>query len=33
MSESDSVGPIDDLSNIENLVSFERAMFKDCNFR
>ena len=26
--ESDILGPIDDFSNIEKLVSFERAMFK-----
>jgi len=29
VSESDILGPIDNFSNIENLVSFESAMFAD----
>jgi len=29
VSQSDIVGPIDYLSDIENLVSFERVMFQD----
>jgi len=37
LSESDILGPIDFLSDIENLVSFEslseRAMFKDYSFK
>jgi len=31
MSESDILGPIDYFSDIENLVSFERALFADYN--
>ena len=33
MSESDILGPIAYFSDIENLVSFERAMFEDNNFK
>jgi len=33
VSESDTVGPIDYLSNIENLVSLKRALFEDCTFK
>ena len=33
VSESDMLGPIDYLSDIENLVSFERAMFEDYSFK
>ena len=33
MSKSDILGPIDYLSDIENLVSFERAMFEDYGFK
>ena len=33
VSESDILGPIDYLSDIENLVSFERAMFEDYSFK
>ena len=33
MSESDIVGPIDYLNDIENLVSFESAMFEDYSFK
>jgi len=33
VSESDILGPIDYLSDIENLVSFESAMFKDYSFK
>ena len=33
MSESDILGPIDYLSDIEKLVSFEMAMFKDYSFK
>ena len=33
MSESDILGPIAYFSDIENLVSFERAMFEDFNFK
>jgi len=33
MSESDILGPVDYLSDIENLVSFERDMFADYNFK
>jgi len=32
VSESDILGPIANFSDIENLVSFERAMFEDYNF-
>jgi len=32
-SKSDILGPIDYLSDIENLISFERAMFKDYGFK
>jgi len=32
VSESD-IGPIEYLSDIENLVSFERAMFEDYSFK
>jgi len=32
VSESDILGPIAYFSDIENLVSFERAMFEDYNF-
>jgi len=31
--ESDILSPIDYFSDIENLVSFERAMFVDYNFK
>jgi len=33
VSESDILGPIDYFSDIENLVSLERAMFADYNFK
>jgi len=33
VSESDILGPIAYFSDIENLVSFEKAMFKDSNFK
>jgi len=33
VSKSDILGPIDYLSDIENLVSFERAMFEDYGFK
>ena len=33
VSESDILGPIAYFSDIENLVSFERAMFEDINFK
>jgi len=33
VSESDTLGPIDYFSDIENLVSFERAMFEDYSFK
>jgi len=33
VSESDILGPIDYFSNIENLVSFESAMFADNSFK
>jgi len=33
VSESEILGPIDHFSDIENLVSFERAMFKDFSFK
>jgi len=33
VSESYSLGPIDYLNDIENLVSFERVMFEDCSFK
>jgi len=33
VSESDILGPIDFLSDIENLVSFESAMFEDYSFK
>jgi len=33
VSKSDIWGPIDHLSDIENLVSFERAMFEDYSFK
>ena len=33
MSESDILGPIDYLSDIKNLVSFERAVFEDYSFK
>jgi len=33
MSESDILGPIDYFSDIENVVSFEMAMFTDYNFK
>ena len=33
VSESDILGPIDDFSDIENLASFERAMFEDYSFK
>ena len=33
VSKSDILGPIDYLSDIENLVSLERAMFKDYGFK
>ena len=33
VSESDILGPIAYFSDIENLVSFERAMFEDFNFK
>jgi len=33
MSESDILGPIAYCSDIENLVSLERAMFEDFNFK
>jgi len=33
VSETDILGPIDYLSDIENLVSFERAMFEDYSFK
>jgi len=32
MSESDMLGPINFLSDIDNLVSVERAKFKDYSF-
>jgi len=32
VSESDILGPNDNLSDIKNLVSFERVMFKDTNY-
>jgi len=32
-SEYDILGPIAYFSDIENLVSFERAMFEDYNFK
>jgi len=31
--ESDILGPIDYFSDIDNLVSFERGMFADYNFK
>jgi len=33
VSESDILGPIAYFSDIENLVSFERAMFEDFNLK
>ena len=33
MSESDILGPYDYVSDIENIVSFERAMFADYIFK
>ena len=33
MSKSDILCPIDYLADIENLVSFERAMFEDYGFK
>ena len=33
VSESDILGPIDYLSDLKNLVSFERAMFEDYSFK
>ena len=33
VSESDMLGPIAHLSYIDNLVSFERAMFEDYSFK
>jgi len=33
VSESDILGPIDYLSDFENLVSFERAVFEDYSFK
>jgi len=33
VSESDILGPIDYFNDIDNLVSFERAMFADYNFK
>ena len=33
MSESDILGPIEDFSDIENLASFEWAMFEDYSFK
>jgi len=33
VSESDILGPIDYYSNIENLVSLERALFEDYSFK
>jgi len=33
VSESDILGPIDYFSDMENLVSFERAMFADYSFK
>jgi len=33
VSESDILGPIDCFRDIENLVSFERAMFEDYSFK
>jgi len=33
VSESDILGPIAYFSDIQNLVSFERAMFKDFNYK
>ena len=33
VSESDVLGPIDYLNDIENLVLFERALFKDYSFK
>jgi len=33
VSESDILGPTDYFSDIENLVSFERAMFADYSLR
>jgi len=32
VSESDILGPMDHFSNIENLVSFEKALFEDNSF-
>jgi len=32
VSESDILGPNDNLSDIKNLVSFEREMFEDSNY-
>ena len=33
VSESDILGPIDNFSDIKNLVSFERAMLADYDFK
>ena len=33
MSKSDILGPIDHISDIENLVSFERTMLEDYSFK
>jgi len=33
VSESNILGPIDNLCNIEILVSFDRAMFEDYSFK
>jgi len=33
VSESDILGPIDYLSDIENFISFERAMFEENSFK
>jgi len=33
VSESDILGPIDNFSDIENLVSLERVMFADYHFK
>jgi len=33
VSESDILGPIDYLSDIENLVSFEKAIIEDYSFK
>jgi len=33
MSESDFFGPIDYLSDMENLISFEWAMYEDYSFK